>query len=392
MKAAIHAIGAFSYAFSQWLVLFIITKLLGIESAGYYALYLGLLTPMAIFLNYGLRNYIAADTGYSINDSSYYILRYLGVFTFLFLAVVFSFFVERPLVFVIVCVMKCFDSLAELEYGAWNRRKLVRHYAYSQFIRLALFSLLFTLFYFFLDVGDLSVVAFPFAIVITYMLHDKPFSSLKPLVRVQVCHDLLKLFRDSMPLAFSALLVASNVGVNRYIISNQLNEVALANYIFLYYYFTVAGIVVLSASQVSIPYLSERKNRDQTSLFKKINKLLFGYSVLFCLFILVFSQPLNNLLYSADYEYSLGAKLLMGIGSSFAFFSIFLNAVLIAKKQLPSLLKINIYSFLFNTFATWSLVSFIGLDGAFFSFLLVNFILLILYVFMFAKLKEGTSV
>lgn len=373
MKFLLHALGTVMYAFSQWLVILVITRLSGVSEAGYYALYLGILTPLNIFLNYGLRNFIASDVQSIYSDISYQMLRFLGVLVFLIIGLIAAYFVENKSVFMIVLSIKFFDSLSELEYGNWNRKKLIKFYTYSQTLRLTLTAIIMFVMLNF-DKGLVVSIAFPLSIALVYMFYDRYNSSFKSFSLGGInWKEIKNLLRLSTPLALSSLVVAANVGVTRIIIASKLGESTLAYYVYLQYYYTIAAIAALSVSQVLIPYLSESNNKSMFyKLLKNVTLIITLYGVMFSLIMIFAANQISTFIYNEKIYYELTERVLLAIGAIFSFVGVFYNAVLVSKKMLNQLFKLNLFLFLLTSLVTYYAVNTFGLKGAFLSFAIAS--------------------
>ncbi|HAS6204017.1 TPA: hypothetical protein I7162_21415 [Vibrio vulnificus] len=381
------------YALSQWIMLLVITKFQGVEAAGVYSLYLAILTPLNILTNYGLRNFISSDVNHEFSETTYLSLRYFGVLVFLSFSSFGFLFIDNKLLYLVVLSIKFFDSLSELEYGNWNRNGVIYHYAISQLVRLILFLFSLVLIYVTFDNKNYLLLVFPASILVTYIFYDVRFSSLKLQLSKFDFHKLFELAKLASPLAMGSVVVSLNVMVTRYTIDDFLGSLDLAKYVYLQYYFTVASIIVISLGQISIPVLSKNRNdpNAQWLIIRKWNFYILIYGLIFALCIIFLSNPVSMLLYSEDINYNLCQRIIVAFSGMVAFFSLYGNSILISRKKLKSIFMINLFSLVMTVLLIYIFVGNYGLTGAFLTFLMVNFTILIVVawqVFITRKVKH----
>jgi len=392
MPTMFHLAGSIIYALMQWLIILIVTRFIGMDGVGYYALYLGLLVPVSIFTNHGLRIYIATDIENRFADKTYLSLRYLGVLVFVLLTIFFTPFVDEPNIFFSIILIKCFDALSEIEYGNWNRKRVLFYFTCSQLLRLALLLLLVLVMDLLGLSGSFYLFAFPLAIIIIYFSFDRKKSEFNIKGSSLDYSALRALFYVSSPLAFSGLIASLNVTVVRFSLDYYLDVSALAKYVYIQYYFTVASIVVLSISQVAIPYFSREKNISvHLYNFHRVMALIFLYGVGFVLCIIYLSNFMTGFIYGVEIQYEVRHRLFFSMGAFFSFLAIFANSILISMGRMRYILYSNFIFLLLTVFSSFLLVEKMGILGAFISFFivsLVSFIVNIVLVYVnFSRAK-----
>lgn len=382
-NSILYMLGTICYAILQWIVLVYISNIYGASYAGNYTLYLSFLTPIVILLNGGLRVYLSSDVLKENLDESYLVLRYCFLilyFVFLFPFLLFS---ENPSTFAFCFFLKGFDSLSDLEYGAWNRSKLINNYFLSQLLRMIAFvSFLYFLIYF--DLNDFYYLA-PFSLLVVYFFYDRRKSSLTFLSCNVDITKVRLLLSKSYKVGVSALLAALSVTVTRTLINYYIGAEGVAEFVYITYFYNVASIAVLAISQISIPIFSESKNIFNTKHFKGGLFFISVFSLLYFLFVLLISNAFISTFYDVSLYYDLNVRCYIGFSGVFLFFGVFINVILIARKKVKELFRINLILFVFNFVVSWFLISVNGVPGAYESFLINAFTLLILNVFFVIK-------
>ncbi|HHF3173485.1 TPA: lipopolysaccharide biosynthesis protein [Vibrio alginolyticus] len=382
-NSILYMLGTICYAILQWIILVYISNIYGASYAGHYTLYLSFLTPVVILLNGGLRVYLSSDVLKENSDESYLILRYCFLVLYFVLLLPFLYFSENPSAFAFCYFLKGFDSLSDLEYGAWNRSKLIKNYFSSQLLRMVSFvSFLYFLIYF--DLNDFYYFS-PLSLLVVYFFYDRRNSSLTFLIRNVDIIKIRLLLSKSYKIGVSALLAALSVTVTRTLINYYIGAEGVAEFVYITYFYNVASIAVLAISQISIPIFSESINIFKTKHFKGGLFFISVFSIFYLLFVLIMSNIFISTFYDVSFYYELNVRCYVGFSGMFLFLGVFINVILIARKKVKELFRINLILFVFNLFASWTLISINGILGAYESFLINAFTLLMLNAFFVIK-------
>lgn len=371
-----HTAGSLLYAVLQWLVIVLFSNYYGVEQVGYYSYYLGFITPLSIFFNCGLRIFIARDGNKEFNDSSYICLRYFSLFLYFILLLPFTFFVDNQSVFIFCFLLKGVDSLSELEYGAWNRKRVIKFFMCSQCLRLILSALFFVAFILFNF--EFLYLSFILGMLLTFCLFDLRKSALSKSFDGFRLAEVVKLLRQTSPLIFSSLTAALVVLLNRYFVEGFLGIKNLADYVLLLYFYNVASMFVLSISQVSIPVFSCMDSPFSSTYFLKFVVVLVVYSLFYSAFMFLLSNDFMLFFYNVRVGYSSTVIAMVVVGSTINFFSVFVNSILIAKGLLKYIMKVNVAILIVTSLLMPFLLSNFGEFGAYLSFLVISVLSLLL--------------
>lgn len=386
-KVITHLSGSVCYAICQWLIIVLITKKYGVIESGLYAYYLGLITPFTIFLNAGLRIFIATDVKSQFSDQSYLSLRFISVFVFFVSTLPWVSFVENKDIYIFCCLIKGLDSLSELEYGAWNRSRTIIFYSISQVLKLL--SLLLCFVFVQIHIFEMQdvLILYPCFLLFSYMFFDRRRSSLK--MGFSSLDEVLGLYLKAMPLMFSALLGAAVIMVNRLVADFFFGPATLAMYVYLIYFYSVASMFVLSISQVSIPNFAKSNFPFSTKTFYRMTFVIGIFSLIFVCFVMFYSNFFAKVFYSEEVYFEFSHRFWVGVGSIANFFSVFINSLIISKGYLKQVGTINLKNLAFNLCSIVFCVSIWAESGLYVSFALSGLFVLFLNSFYSIKLLRG---
>lgn len=383
-----YTTGSVVYAFSQWLMILLITRLLGIDDTGYYAYYLSILTPINILFNGGLRLQILSDVESTFQDRVYLTVRYYSIILFVLIGFIFVYFVDKPLLYLLVLAIKAIDSFSELEYGNWNRNKLALNYAKSHIYRLALMLIIGLTLYVCEVRSFLILLSFPISLLIVYLFYDRVQSSFQRNLVLFKTEELKALILKALPLAVSSLLTSLNVTTARVCIKEFLGTTVLSEFVYLMYFNTVASILVVSGCQVYIPFFAKDLSKVEDLRFMlKCLLVIVVYSILFTLFIITCTNSVVAYLYSESISYTFVQTVLFTSGTFFSYLAIFGNAILISKRN-NKVILINSLLFLGSSLLFYPLcILYLGFNGALLAWLICSSIICILNWYSVYKLK-----
>jgi O-antigen/teichoic acid export membrane protein len=199
---------------------------------------------------------------------------------------------------------------------------------------------------------------------------------------------LKKLFVQSIPLGFGAIILSLSNNAPRYLIENLMDEYALGIFSALAYPM-LAGVAVIHAlGQSVMPRLSQYYEKRELVLFKNLlGKIcIFGFTIgipgILCS--LFFGERLLNLLYCAEYGQHEKAFIYLMIAALISYVAFFLSYGLLSAKKLKSQLIANSFSFIVSLIGCFYLIGERGISGAaisvvltFSSLLISNTVLLI---------------
>ncbi len=120
-----YTAGNIGYAASSWLIVILITNVLGLDSVGIYALAFAISAPVFMLTNMRLRLVITSDAKAEHANTDYYSLRFITSLTALFIIISYSFvFIDNAhmrWVLLIIAGAKCFESLSDIIYGFFQK-------------------------------------------------------------------------------------------------------------------------------------------------------------------------------------------------------------------------------------------------------------------------------
>jgi len=368
-KTIIHAVGAISYAVSQWLVLTFAARFISLEAAGLYSYYLAILTPASILFSLGLRNSISSDLNSTTKYSSYLSAQLIGItgFTAFFITIA---IIENSInnILIAVFLIKAIELSSELTYGDWVRRGIAQKYGVSKILRFILFIPIFIVSLQLFKEKEECLYSYPIAMAIVYLLYDMRYSNT---TKEKPCKDLAKILsiiKIALPLAFGSLIVSLGSSAPRLLIKFLINTESVALYTILAYFTSIAAIPLTSLTQVLIPKLSQENNSSPEkakTITKKLTCATVIYGVTFTIFTCLFAGWAIQTIYKVTYNYHFMDYLAVGIGGAFQFLTVLGNAILFSKREFKSFLTTSCFSMLLVILITPISIYSLGLNGAF---------------------------
>ena len=303
-------VGNFVLAFSQWFVVFLLTKYAEPDLLGMYSAVMIVISPSFMFLSFGLKSQIASDYNQKFKLSTYYLLKLLT--TAVSIVVVLSFFVLRDratilLMAIFILGQKFFDSLSEVNQGKNVRDNKIKEIGQSLMTRggaLAVLSSVIIIF--------ISPVYFPLAMLvasaISFFLFDYYPKSVFSAFRAK-WSEVYLVIRKVLPLGVALGIISLNSNLLKIIIEDYLDYKLLGVYTALIYFLAIGGQFYKSIVDGMYPYFVKYYNEKNISRFSSVLLGNLGglllVSLAFILVVNFWGEEVLSFVYSPIYgEYS----------------------------------------------------------------------------------------
>ena len=305
--------GNLSFSAVQWLVIILITKVLGVEQLGNYALGLALVSPLFLFTNLSMRSIQATDTQARYSFTDYFIFRCLalnvaciGCFLFTLMLDISDY--QRKIIG-LLALLKISESISEVYFGMFQQKESMDLIGRSMIFRSLLAIVLAAATVIWSESLEGVVISLIFAYGIVLVFYDVRKLGLK--LNLGEAKFRKKLKSKFYPLLLTTLPLGVTVSVNvlyqsipRLLLEQNHGAVELGIFAGIAYFIVVGSTVVNAVAQSSLPRLAKYAV-DELGLFLSLLKRLLVIAVfigiLGVLFAFLFSDLFLVLVYSEEF-------------------------------------------------------------------------------------------
>lgn len=296
--------GVISVSICNWAIIFLLSYYYGIEQLGNYSYVLALISPLALFFNFQIRNYYNTNT-YLKNISSFNKPRIIGFVFFTFLCSIIVYFLEHKyrIYLYTIFIIKTAEMFSEYVFASKQKESKIKYIGITLMIRSLLVIIAITL----LSATGYSITSFLISISLIYIL-------VTCINLLNIKNEILKSHNEKihisplLQLSLSALIISFNINVPKYLLEffYSSKEVGLFTTHFMFY--GVGMVLINSVIQVLInrySHLAKDHHLFKKSYIKSVIKILF-FSVPFLAATFLLGKPFYNFIFShkyADFSY-----------------------------------------------------------------------------------------
>ncbi|MBK5462547.1 oligosaccharide flippase family protein [Peribacillus sp. TH27] len=385
--------GSIIYAFTQFMILSVLAKFGGPEDVGMFTLSLAMCSPIFLFLNLKLRSVIATDFNDEYHFFDYEGLRKItSIFAIFLIIIVISFagydkYISTTII--LFSIAKFFEMKSEVYYGFFQKKQLFELIAKSVILR-GLTNLILVFLFFGLTKNLMwAILGIALTNFFVHYFYDK--RNIEKFIKIdfskrKVNYKNIKLiFLLSFPLGLSTLIGSLNTNIPRYIIENKLGLYELGIFSGLAYLLFIGNTLLSSVSQVLMPKLVKfNQDKDYRSFKRVVFKMvLFGFfvSVLMVLIFNFFGEIILTIIYSQEYVAYKNILMVLVMGISVLYSSVFLGTAITALKMFKIQPYIHSLSLLFLTISSILLIDEYKLIGMAWSLVIGYLVTSIGYLF-----------
>lgn len=330
LKVGTHVLGSVAFAAMQWLILVIISKSLGTESAGAFAYYLAIFAPLAIFCALNLKSVYSADTANRFLESEYEAVRTLFIIIYILAGIfVLSISHDYFLIGVMIFSVKLIEIFSELIYGYWVKKGHPQYYGYSKILKLIAFIAL-AVIVFLLYGAEKIYFIYPLAFLLVFLGFDVRFSNVRNIFNLELSKNIfLKIF----PFVLTSFLISFNTSIPRFFIDHYYDKKMVAEFMYLIYFVTIFLLPLNSLFQAILPIIKMRKK--EALIFNLV--YIFTAAMVFYFGCDFFLERFYN--YSVPIDYKI--KLLIVIILIFQSLVAYLNMLYISKMNFKKILIVT---------------------------------------------------
>lgn len=340
-----------SYAASQFLTILLIGRFLGAESVGIYSFALAIVTPLLIFLNFGLRMQLMTDIKGEIPVSVYkkaqFIASSLGVIVSIIICFIFHLKYELSLIILILAIMKAVEYQSELYYGYLQRNKQNKVVSISLFVKSVTFITSVCLGIYFkntlLQIVVYSAIAY---CLVGYFFDKKTIRKKIEIINENLKREyLLKILKIGLPLSLSTLLISLNVNFPR-IILGKYDISQLGYFASIVAFMQIGTLLIVSIGQVLSGKMANSYHNgnyiEYYSLARKGIIAALSIGVSFVIFAYLFGEITMNYIF----DHSGNLMLYIFILAPFQYMLTIFGYIQGATRKSKNLLFVNILIFI----------------------------------------------
>ncbi len=283
---SIFALSNFIYSFSQWVILILVLKFIGIESMGLYSLGLAISAPVVLITSYGSNVLLITDNKYSFSNYFYSKIStqsiiYILILVFLCVAYLndlYSFLIVSMVIF-----LKFTNSLIDLYFIKLISEK--KHTAISMYkFSISFFYLIFNVFC--IIILNSLVISILLTILINFIIII--FFVLKHVTNMRLsAKELKNLIILGAPISFTLFLSSLNTNIPKYGLEIFTNSFYVGVFTSLLFFYSVGNQVFFSINSFILPFV--RDSLDNSNKIKILFKKIMFVPILFLLpFLLIF--------------------------------------------------------------------------------------------------------
>ena len=298
--------GAIAYVLGQWLILISITQFLGLDLAGIYAIALGIVVPVNMVFNFGIRQIAVTHENDNIKGLINYIL--LSQFIGMLLAITFCFFYDSELLILVsvLYMLKIVESVYEYKYGLRQRDHEHLIIAKSRLFRSLFGALTFFCALYISRELNISVLLLFFVNLSFLFFYDRFNNFFKMTLPFNLAYSIF--FKIGFPLAITAGLLSFKSVLPRFLIETEFNYTEVGLFVSFLYLLNAGNVVVQSLAQVYVPIISSNFNNKKMSIVKKTFfkglSIVLIFSVIAAIVIILIGEAVATLLFSSEMKIS----------------------------------------------------------------------------------------
>jgi len=383
-------------ALTKWLILVFIARLLMPEDLGVYSLAFAITAPIALFVNFKLRDLIVTEESPIFSD--YALTRNItSLLALIFMIIIsFCFYPKYLLVILLVGINKILDLHSELYYSMPHinnhfdfigKLMILKHVIILMFFFLSLLYTKNLIFSLFIQV-IIQYIFFIFVEKKNILIKYKPIMEKKKIKKVK---ELLKI---GLPLGVSMMLISLTANIPKYMLEFFESAEVLGYFSAITYVLVIGNLVMKSISQNFLPKLSnEYLKKDVVSFNKYIFKYLTTASILLgILFITgtyLFGEFFLTIVYGSNFAGYVEILIVASYAMAINFIGWNFDTGLMSIRSIKIQPIISITTVILSTIFGFILIYNYGIKGAAYTMLITNIFQTVLrYVFLKIEIKK----
>lgn len=380
----LNVLGTLLVAFSQWIQIILITRIIGIYEVGLYTYFLAILAPFVMFNRFSFSTLVPTQKkfnyGYGVFLKFRKILNYFILIILAVLSVFLSLDIYEYICFIIFILFKFYETKEEFIHTQniteSNIHVLAMSKIYKSILNL-IFSIVVVLLF-----ESLLILIFSLLLsqILVYYFYDIKYLEFNKYEYNHVKYIQLKnIFIIGVGLTLVTVISSLNANIPRYFIEHFHNIEQLGIYSTIMYFAVIINNIIIAVNQSVISKLVERASLKINLFYKSYMKLLFLYIILIiimCLILIPFGTDLLVIIYGDQFtEYTFEVMLLAVHISLMTIYKV-LEMALSIFNYYNSQVILQIFSIFFTIALSFLFIIPYGISGAFYV-TIVTFLLII---------------
>jgi len=327
-------LGNIIFAFGQWAILSIMTKLVMVEEVGNFSYAIAITAPIVLFFEMQMRSVQVTDTKDEYNFNDYFGFRLTSSLISFGFANIISLLLgnglKMTMLIASVALMKLSDSVSDIFYGLFQKHEYMKYIAISRIIKSVITIISFGIALYVTKNIVISILLITLLKIIVILIYDfrkaKIYTDVTPKFSYTIFKKLLIV---SFPLGMMSLLMSLDSNVSRYVMKHYEGPESLGYFSALSYINMAGGQMITSVAQAVTPRLAIFYSAGNKKAFKNllIKLTLFGFiiGIFSVLFVVFLGEDLITILYSKEYAKHLDVFIIIMIAGAIDYTGSFLG-------------------------------------------------------------------
>lgn len=389
-----NSLGSFIQAFNSLFFMIIVTRINGIEVAGYFSYGFAISNIFFVVATFGGRGFQITDASNEFSDRLYKKFRLMTtiitLILFSLLILLFKYPEYKYLTIIMLIVVRVFESMSDVYYGILQKNNKLSIVGKSLFFKNIISLIVFFLAELITKNLYISIISWIIIDIIFMIFYDIKHSKIFKIEKIKnEKYDYI--FKKTIFYFGFAFMTILAINMPRYWIDYFLSDKFQG----------IFGILIMPATMVSLltsfillPYavnLSESYKND-INLFKKECYKIIKYIILIAFICIVISYfigiPILNLIYGINLDnYKLHLLIVM-FGALLFSINNFLSLIFLIKRELKIQFNIYVLTVITSLIYSYFLIKFYGLLGGAISYLFIMLEITVLYLLNLKFLKN----
>ncbi len=400
--------GNVALAASQWLVVVVVTKALGVEDLGTYALATALVSPIFMLTNMGLRMVQATDIKSKYLFADFIAYRSITTVCAIVLSALFSVYIGYNnhilLVIFAIVYVKVFESFSDVYFGMFQQRELMEHVGKSLIFRSLMIGGFSIALAYISRSLIVTVVGVACAYTCSLLLYDIRKSVDKLVFPVEhffnkFRNEYKNLFVTAFPLGITVCVNVLYQSLPRIFIEKFHGLDALGIFAGISYFIVVGSTIINAVGQSAIPRLAKYSTQDISDFMRLFYQMLLiaaAVGVFGIIFASLFSDIFLSLVYTPEFIGNRNLFVSLMVLATIVYLSGISGCALGALQLFRIQAVISIICFIVLSVAGYPLVRSLGSLGAAYALILAYGLklaveLIYVHIHRSVRLSEGVS-
>lgn len=389
-----NSIGSFIQAFNSLFFMVIVTRINGINVAGYFSYAFVISNVFFIAATFGGRGFQITDSKKEFSDKLYKKFRILTtslcIVLFSLLLLLFKYPGYKYLVIIMLIIARSFESISDVYYGVLQKNDKLSSVGKSLFFKNIISLILFLSIELLFKNLYLAILSWIITDILFLIFYDMK-KSLIYKENIKKDKNFVDIFNATSFYFGFAFLSSFLVNIPRYFVDGFLNDKVQG----------IFGILIMPATMVSLlatfilqPFSVKLSNlnKDENREFISLNKKIFWYITIISFVCIVVSYiigiPILNFIYGINLDAYEIHLLLVMIGAYFLAINSFLSLIYTIKRKLKYQFTIYVISVIISFIISYILVKNFGFIGGIISYLFTMMEITMLYVLGLGRIDK----